>query len=230
MSDIQLVNTEHPVVISRSSITPTPEQVQAIVRGMIARGSNLSWDDGVIQGQQDAPPPVPPPGGGLYSVVTLIGDSSPKVASSRRSYRAVSDDPTTLEVDVQRDTYDTFDVQWIRGEEALLAAKQTRLWLRTTVGQLWARDQDMGVADQDRVSIEVMRVGQVRNLHHIWRSRWQPRAGFDLRVRYQEHIIARLPRVLKVDIVLQVSVDTGNAEPHTIRIDASEIAKARNSV
>ena len=201
------------IVLVQPTISPTPEEVHKTVRNMIALGSRLSFDKKVIEGQQNAPPPS-----GLYAAVTLIGDSSPVTASTRKIYRAVDEDYSVVEVDIQRDTYDSFDVQWMR-RGALIAAKQTRVWLRDPIGQLFGKERD----------VEIIRIGQVRNLKDVFRSRWEEHAGFDMRIRYQEHIVTRVPRILKVRIAIQVAIATsGQQQPHYINIDARELARARH--
>ena len=183
------------IVIESTHVTPTPEEVQSIVRGIIARGSHPDITAvPIIKGNQNFPPPPRV----LYGVVTLIGDSSPQIIRTRRLYSAVEEDDTLIEIDEWRRTLDTFDVQWVRAG-ALQAAKRCRLWLRDPIGTMWGRDR----------GIEIIRIGQIRNLEELFRKRWEERAGFDIRIQYNEHVVARIPRIQIAEGGMEVSVSSG---------------------
>ena len=203
MSDVRIPDSE--LVDDQSTISPTPLDVMRVLRQAIARASRLPLRQ-IRPGNENVPPP-----NGTYGTLEPIGDSSPVGSDAWTAYSDIPGDDEHVQVSQYRDTWGSFDLQFY-GAGAFELAKSVRIELRGHVGSLWL----------DERGYVVIRIGQARELTHLFRERHEERAGVDLRVKWEERITARVEAITDVVIAGGLRVDLGGRQGFDLDVSVDD--------
>ncbi len=149
-------------------IAPTTYDLEDTVRGLVATGSGLDFNQ-VIQGNDDGPTPD-----GIFASLVLIHQATEGIPSTAMRLTA---DGLSLDAPTVATIRGRYSVQWFR-EGARDAARRFSVWVYSP----------RGLQSAQEAGLTVRRVSDVRQLDEVVSAAWEERAGVDLDLGYRQAI------------------------------------------